>query len=70
MQVKAKGDKCGTRDARYVPEPGQHYREKRDEHQRDVTNRQLTNVLYSHIRGNEGNKIDWEGCACIDKVKN
>ena len=80
-KLKQKGDKednkdlvysvpCGTCGVRYVGETGQHYCDRRSQHQHDVTNRKSTNAFYSHLRRNKEHRIDWEGCVYLDREKN
>ena len=51
---------CGVCGIRYVGKTGQHFCERRSQHQRDVMKRKKTHGFYFHIRENQGHKIDWE----------
>ena len=61
---------CGVCGIRYVGETGQHYCERRSQHQRDIKNRKKTNGFYCHIRENKGHKIDWDRVEFLDYEKN
>ena len=61
---------CGTCSVRYVGETGQHYCDRKSQHQREVKNKKTTNAFYSHIKRNKGHRIEWEGCVYLDKEKN
>ena len=60
---------CGTCGVRYVGETGQHYCDRKSQHQREVKNKKK-NAFYSHIKRNKGHRIEWEGCVYLDKEKN
>ena len=61
---------CGDCGIRYIGETGQHFSERRSQHQRDVKNRKKTNGFYCHIRENKGHKINWDKALYLDYEKN
>ena len=61
---------CGTCGVRYVGETGQHYCDRRSQHQRDIKNKKVTNGFYSHMKKNGGHQIEWGKCVFLDKEKN
>ena len=50
---------CGTCGLHYIGETGQHYCDRRSQHQRDVTQKKSSNGIYDHVKNNEGHQIDW-----------
>ena len=61
---------CGTCGVRYVGETGQHYCDRRSQHQRDIKNKKVTNGFYSHMKKNGGHQIEWGRCVFLDEEKN
>ena len=61
---------CGTCGVRYVGETGQHYCDRRSQHQRDIKNKKVTNGFYSHMKKSGGHQIEWGKCVFLDKEKN
>jgi len=61
---------CDTCRVRYVGETGQHFCDRRNQHQRDVKNKKPSNGLYAHLKENKGHKINWEGFVYLDSEKN
>ena len=61
---------CDTCRVRYVGETGQHFCDRRSQHQRDVKNKKPSNGLYAHLKENKGHKINWEGFVYLDSEKN
>ena len=51
-------------------ETGQHFCDRRSQHQRDVKNKKPSNGLYAHLKENKGRKINWEGFVYLDSEKN
>ena len=51
-------------------EIGQHFCDRRNQHQRDVKNKKPSNRLYAHLKENKGHKINWEGFVYLDSEKN
>ena len=51
-------------------ETGQHFCDRRSQHQRDVKNKKPSNGLYAHLKENKGHKINWEGFVYLDSEKN
>ena len=51
-------------------ETGQHFCDRRNQHQRDVKNKKPSNGLYAHLKENKGHKINWEGFVYLDSEKN
>ena len=60
-------ERCGVH---YVGETGQHYCDRRKQHQRDVKNRKTTNGLYDHLKNNKEHKVNWEKVTYLDKEVN
>ena len=60
---------CKTCGIRYIGETGQHFCDRRSQHQRDVRNRKKTNGFYAHLDKNEGHELDWENASFIDSEK-
>ena len=50
---------CGTCGLHYIGETGQHYCDRRSQHQRDVTQNKSSNGIYDHVKNNEGHQINW-----------
>ena len=61
---------CGACRVRYVGETGQHYCDRKSQHQCEVKNKKTMNAFDSHIKGNKGHRIEWEDCVYLDKEKN
>ena len=61
---------CDTCRVRYVGETGQHFCDRRNQHQRDVKNKKPSNGLYAHLKENKGHKINWEGFVYLDSERN
>ena len=49
---------------------GQHFSDRRSQHQRDVKNKKPSNGLYAHLKENKVHKINWEGFVYLDSEKN
>ena len=49
---------------------GQHYCDRRSQHQRDVTHKKSSNGIYDHVKNNEGHQIDWGKVCFLDNEKN
>ena len=60
---------CKTCGIRYIGETGQHFCDRRSQHQRDVRNSKKTNGFYAHLDKNEGHELDWENASFIDSEK-
>ena len=61
---------CDTCGVHYVGEIGQHYYDRRRQHQGDVRNRKATNGIYDHLKNNEGHKVNWDKVNFLDKEIN
>ena len=48
----------------------QHYCDRRSQHQRDVTQKKLSNGIYDHVKNNEGHQINWGKVCFLDNEKN
>ena len=42
----------------------------RNQHQRDIRQKKLSNGFYDHLERNEGHVINWEKVRFLDKEKN
>ena len=51
---------CKTCGIQYVGETGQHYCDRRKQHQVDVKNKKTTNSISEHLRHNLDHEINWE----------
>ena len=60
---------CAGCGLRYLGETGQHFFERRKQHERDIKNRKTTNGFYEHSRGKVGHKPDWSGMVFVAKEK-
>ena len=60
---------CGECGVRYIGETGQHFCERRSQHQRDIASGKTTNGFCNHVVGNKGHKIDWEKVIFLDHEK-
>ena len=49
---------CGACGVRYVGETGQHFCDRRSQHQQDIKNKKMTNGSYSHMKKNDGHEIE------------
>ena len=58
---------CETCGVQYVGETGQHYCDRRKQHQSDVKNKKTTNGISEHLRHNQEHKINWEKITFLDK---
>ena len=56
---------CGIR---YFGETGQHFSDRRSQHQRDVKTGKTTNGFFWHAKENA--EIDWEKVVFVDYEKN
>ena len=61
---------CKTCRVHHVEETGQHYCDRRKQHQGDVKNKKPTNGIYDHLKNNKGHKINWEKVRFLDKEDN
>ena len=61
---------CETCGVHYVGETGQHYCDRRKQHQGDVKPKKPTNGIYDHLKNNKGHKINWEKVRFLDKEDN
>ena len=61
---------CETCGVQYVGETGQHYCDRRKQHQSDVKNKKTTNGISEHLRNNQEHKINWEKITFLDKEDN
>ena len=61
---------CETCGLHYIGETGQHFCDRRDQHNRDVKQKKSSNALYDHVKNNEGHKINWGKICFLDKEKN
>ena len=50
---------CAECGLRCLGETGQHFCERRKQHERDIKNRKTTNGFYEHSRGKVRDKPDW-----------
>ena len=60
---------CVKCDLRYLGETGQHFCERRKQHERDIKNRKSSNGLYEHGRRNKGHKPDWSKTVFVEREK-
>ena len=60
---------CAECGLRYLGETGQHFCERRKQHEHDIKNRKTTNGFYEHSRGKVGYKPDWRGTVFVAKEK-
>ena len=58
--------KCGLR---YMGETGQHFNDRRKQHERDVRNKKSTSGLYMHSKRGEGHVANWEKVVYVDREK-
>ena len=49
---------CGDCGVRYIGETGQHFSDRKTQHQRDIKSGNTTNGFFNHIKENPGHKID------------
>ena len=61
---------CETCGVQYIGETGQHFCDRRNQHQRDIRQKKLSNGFYDHLERNEGHVINWEKVRFLDKEKN
>ena len=61
---------CETCGVHYVGETGQHFCERRKQHERDVRNKKSTSGIYDHLRNNEGHSVNWAKLKYLDKENN
>ena len=61
---------CGDCGVRYIGETGQHFCDRRTQHQRDIKSGKTTNGFFNHIKENPGHKIDWDKVVFLDYEKN
>ena len=61
---------CGDCGIRYFGETGQHFSDRKSQHQRDVKAGKTTNGFFCHVKENAGHKIDWESAVFVDYEKN
>jgi hypothetical protein len=61
---------CETCGVQYIGETGQHFCDRRNQHQRDIRQKKLSNGFYDHLERNEGHVINWEKVRFSDKKKN
>ena len=54
-------------DVRYLGETGQHFCERRKQHERDIRNKKMTNVFYGHSKGKVGHEPDWNIVVAKEK---
>ena len=54
---------CGDCGIRYFGETGQHFSDRKSQHQRDVKAGKTTNGFFCHVKENAGHKIDWESAV-------
>ena len=57
---------CGLR---YLGDMGQHFYERRKQHECDIRNRKTTNRFYGHSKGKVGQESDWSGTVFVVKGK-
>ena len=62
--------KCETCGVQYVGETGQHYCDRRKQHQSDVKNKKTANSFSERLRHNQEHKINWEKITFLDKEDN
>ena len=60
---------CMKCDLRYLGETGQHFCERKKQHERDIKNRKGSNGFYEHSRKNEGHKPDWSRTVFVAREK-
>ena len=58
--------KCGLR---YMGETGQHFNDRRKQHERDVRNKKSTSGLYMHSKRGEGHVANWEKVVYVEREK-
>ena len=58
---------CKTCGIPYVGETGQHYCDRRRQHQVDVRNKKTTNGISEHLKHNQDHEINWEKIIFLDK---
>lgn len=59
--------KCGTCNMKYVGETGQQFRDRKQQHQRDVKNKVPTNGIYNHVKQYKDHTIAWDDVVFIDR---
>ena len=58
---------CETCGVHYVEQTGQHFCEKRKQHERNVRNEKLTSGIYDHLKNNKGHSLNWARLKYLDK---
>ena len=57
------------RSIRYLGETGQHFCDRRKQHERDVKNKKSTSGLYMHSKRGEGHVANWEKVVYVEREK-
>ena len=58
---------CGVH---YIGEMGQHFCDRRNQHQREFKQKKLSNGFYDHLDKNDWYVINWEKVCFLDKEEN